>query len=67
MSQSIVILDSSALIAQININDLWHKKADAIADVIARTDRHVILPAEVFAERSSVAERYNSFIRAVSV
>ena len=50
MSQSIVILDSSALIAQINVNDLWHKKADAITTVIANTDRRVILPSEVFAE-----------------
>src|SRR5919199_3875536 len=50
MSQSIVILDSSALIAQINVNDLWHKKADAITTVIAHTNRRVILPAEVFAE-----------------
>jgi predicted nucleic acid-binding protein len=46
----VVILDSSALIAQINVKDLWHEKADAIAQFIARTDRHVILPAEVFAE-----------------
>ena len=45
-----VILDSSALIAQINVKDLWHEKADKIAQFIARTDRHVILPAEVFAE-----------------
>ena len=50
MSQTIVILDSSALIAQLNVNDLWHGKANAITDVIAKTDRRVILPAEVFAE-----------------
>ena len=50
MSQPIVILDSSALIAQINVKDLWHQKADAIAKVIANTDRHVILPFEVLAE-----------------
>jgi predicted nucleic acid-binding protein len=50
MSQTIVILDSSALIAQINVKDLWHEKADTIAKVIAHTDRHVILPSEVFAE-----------------
>lgn len=47
---SVVILDSSALIAQINVKDLWHKNADAIADYITRTDRQVVLPAEVFAE-----------------
>jgi predicted nucleic acid-binding protein len=50
MSQTMVILDSSALIAQLNVNDLWHEKADGIANVIANTDRHVILPSEVFAE-----------------
>ena len=45
-----VVLDSSALIAHINGKDLWHKKADAIATFIAYTERHVILPSEVFAE-----------------
>jgi predicted nucleic acid-binding protein len=50
MSATVVILDSSALIAQINVKDLWHQKADAIAKVIARTERRVILPSEVFAE-----------------
>jgi predicted nucleic acid-binding protein len=50
MSQTVVILDSSALIAQLNVKDLWHQKADAIAKVIAHTDRHVVLPSEVFAE-----------------
>ena len=30
MSQTEVVLDASALIAQINGKDLWHKKADAI-------------------------------------
>jgi hypothetical protein len=30
MSQTEVVLDSSALIAQINGKDIWHKKADAI-------------------------------------
>jgi predicted nucleic acid-binding protein len=50
MSDAFVILDSSALIAQINIKDIWHQKADAIAQVIAHTERRVILPYEVFAE-----------------
>jgi predicted nucleic acid-binding protein len=50
MSTHVVILDSSALIAQINVKDLWHKKADETAEFIARTERHVILPAEVLAE-----------------
>lgn len=50
MSSTFVILDSSALIAQINVKDLWHKKANAISEFIERTDRKVILPAEVMAE-----------------
>jgi predicted nucleic acid-binding protein len=50
MSNTFVILDSSALIAQINVKDLWHKQADETAVFIARTERKVILPAEVFAE-----------------
>jgi predicted nucleic acid-binding protein len=50
MSGPIVILDSSALIAQINLNDLWHKKADETAGFIAQTNRQVILPSEVLAE-----------------
>jgi predicted nucleic acid-binding protein len=50
MSQTVVVLDSSALIAQINGKDIWHKKADAITAFIAQTERHVILPSEVFAE-----------------
>lgn len=50
MSTTVVILDSSALIAQINVQDLWHKRADEIAEFIARTNRHVVLPAEVLAE-----------------
>jgi predicted nucleic acid-binding protein len=50
MSSIFVILDSSALIAQINIKDLWHQKANAISEFIERTDRKVILPAEVMAE-----------------
>jgi predicted nucleic acid-binding protein len=50
MSSAFVILDSSALIAQINVKDLWHKKANTISEFIERTDRKVILPAEVLAE-----------------
>jgi predicted nucleic acid-binding protein len=50
MSQTVVVLDSRALIAQINGKDIWHKKADAITAFIAQTERHVILPSEVFAE-----------------
>jgi predicted nucleic acid-binding protein len=50
MSSAFIILDSSALIAQINIKDLWHKKANTISEFIERTDRKVILPAEVLAE-----------------
>ena len=50
MSEPFVILDSSALIAQINVQDIWHKRADEISQGIARTNRRVILPAEVFAE-----------------
>jgi predicted nucleic acid-binding protein len=50
MSKTVVVLDSSALIAQINGKDIWHKKADAITAFIAQTERHVILPSEVFAE-----------------
>src|SRR5918998_1740349 len=50
MSSAFVILDSSALIAQINVKDLWHKKANTISEYIERSDRKVILPAEVLAE-----------------
>jgi predicted nucleic acid-binding protein len=50
MSNTFVILDSSALIAQINVKDIWHKKADETAEFIAQTDRQVILPNEVLAE-----------------
>jgi predicted nucleic acid-binding protein len=50
MSNTFVILDSSALIAQINVKDLWHKKANTVSEFIERTDRQVILPAEVLAE-----------------
>src|ERR687895_1999672 len=50
MNSVFVILDSSALIAQINVKDLWHKKANVISELIEQTDRKVILPAEVLAE-----------------
>jgi predicted nucleic acid-binding protein len=50
MRDTVVILDSSAVIAQINVKDHWHQKADAIANVIAHTERRVMLPSEVFAE-----------------
>jgi predicted nucleic acid-binding protein len=50
MNSAFVILDSSALIAQLNVKDLWHKKANTISEHIERTDRKVILPAEVLAE-----------------
>jgi predicted nucleic acid-binding protein len=50
MSTTFVILDSSALIAHINVHDLWHKQADEIAEFIAQTERQVVLPAEVLAE-----------------
>jgi predicted nucleic acid-binding protein len=50
MNSAFVILDSSALIAQLNVKDLWHQKANAISEYIERTDRKVILPAEVLAE-----------------
>jgi predicted nucleic acid-binding protein len=50
MNSAFVILDSSALIAQINGKDLWHQKANTISEFIERTDRKVILPVEVLAE-----------------
>jgi hypothetical protein len=50
MNSAVVILDSSAMIAQINVKDLWHKKANTISEYIERTDRKVILPAEDLAE-----------------
>jgi hypothetical protein len=43
MSQTVVVLDSSALIAQINGKDIWHKKADAITAFIAQTGLHTTL------------------------
>jgi predicted nucleic acid-binding protein len=46
----VVILHSSALIAQLNVADIWHEKADTTADFISRTDRQVILPYEVLAD-----------------
>jgi hypothetical protein len=46
----LVILDSSALIAQLNVADIWHAKADTTAGFISRTDRQIILPYEVLAE-----------------
>jgi predicted nucleic acid-binding protein len=49
-----VILDSSALIAQINLADSLHEKAQAINDVLSQTDRQVILPYEVFAEALNI-------------
>jgi hypothetical protein len=42
MSKS-VILDSSALIAQINLADSLHEKVQPINEFIAKTNRHVIL------------------------
>jgi predicted nucleic acid-binding protein len=50
MKSAFVILDSSALIAQINVKDLWHNKANVISEIIEQTERKVILPAEVLAE-----------------
>ena len=50
MSNKPVILDSSALIAEINLSDSLHQKAQAINDVLSQTQRKVILPYEVFAE-----------------
>src|SRR5688572_842235 len=50
MNSAFVILDSSALIAQINTKDLWHQNANSISELIERTNRKVILPAEVLAE-----------------
>jgi predicted nucleic acid-binding protein len=54
MSSKPVILDSSALIAEINLADSLHEKAQAINDVLSRTDRQVILPYEVFAEAINI-------------
>ncbi len=49
-----VILDSSALIAQINLGDSLHEKAEEITNLITKTDRQVILPHEVFAETINI-------------
>ena len=54
MSSEPVILDSSALIAQINLADSLHEKAQAINDVLSQTQREVILPYEVFAEAMNI-------------
>ena len=54
MSSKPVILDSSALIAQINLADSLHEKAQAINDVLSQTQREVILPYEVFAEAMNI-------------
>jgi hypothetical protein len=50
MSSTFVILDSSALIAQLSVKALWHQKANMRSEFIEHTDRKVILPAEVLAE-----------------
>ena len=49
-----VILDSSALIAEINLADSLHEKVQAVNDFIAATNRQVILPYEVFAEAINI-------------
>jgi predicted nucleic acid-binding protein len=49
-----VILDSSALIAQINLADSLHEKVQPINEFIAQTNRQVILPYEVFAEALNI-------------
>jgi len=49
-----VILDSSALIAEINLADSLHEKVQPINEFIAKTDRQVILPYEVFAEALNI-------------
>src|SRR5919205_3986376 len=54
MSSKPVILDSSALIAEINLADSLHQRARTINDVLSRTDRQVILPYEVFAEAINI-------------
>ena len=54
MSSKPVILDSSALIAEINLSDSLHGQARAINDVLFETQRQVILPYEVFAEALNI-------------
>ena len=49
-----VILDSSALIAQINLADSLHEKVQAVDEFIAEANRQVILPYEVFAEAINI-------------
>src|SRR5919202_592725 len=49
-----VILDSSALIAEINLADSLHEQAQAINDILSQTQREVILPYEVFAEAMNI-------------
>ena len=49
-----VILDSSALIAEINLSDSLHEKVQPINEFIAQTNREVILPYEVFAEALNI-------------
>jgi len=45
---------ASALIAQINLADSLHKKVQAVNELIAETNRQVILPYEVFAEAMNI-------------
>src|ERR671933_2424373 len=54
MSSKPVILNSSALIAEINLSDSLHEQAQAINDVLSQTERQVILPYEVFAEAINI-------------
>ena len=54
MSSKPVILDSSALIAEINLADSLHEQAQAINDVLSQTQRSVILPYEVFTEARNI-------------
>src|ERR687885_1159755 len=54
MSSKPIILDSSALIAEINLADGLHEQAQAINDVLSQTQRGVILPYEVFAEAMNI-------------
>ena len=54
MSNHPVILDSSALIAEINLADSLHERARTIDDVLSRTERRVILPYEAFAEAINI-------------
>lgn len=49
-----VILDSSALIAEISHTDSLHEKVEATNEFIAETNRQVIIPYEVFAEALNI-------------